>query len=154
MQTDGAPGKGEPHKAQDTFQQVPVQWSTRGHLCRTEVPSTDCCYSPQEQGTTTAVSATGQITDWAFHQLQEVLKLLGRQERLPSSSYVFIHPNIGLSSVKKKTHLIFLHLHSKLNDSRKRQKRIAGGSKNKNFLKSLAENFASYLATERDLWRV
>lgn len=88
------------------------------------------------------------------NQLQEVLTLLGRQGRLPSSSYVFILPNTDLSSVKKKTHLIFLHLHSKPNDSNKEQKRIDEQSQNKNLLKSLAERFASYLATERHLLRV
>lgn len=154
MQMDGTPGKGESHKAQDTFQQGPAQRSTRGHLCFTEVPGTDCCCSPHEQGGTTAVPLTGQITDRAFHQLQEVHKLLGRQERLPSSSYVFIHPNIGLSSVKKKTHLVFLHLHSTPNDLHMEQKRIDEGCQNKNLLKSPAEHVASYLATERDLSRV
>lgn len=154
MQVDSTLEKGESHKAQDIFRQVPGQWSTRGHLCFTEVPGTDCCYCPQEQGGTTALSLTGQITDWVCHQLQEVPKLLGRQERLPSSSYVLIHPNIGLLWVKKKTHLIFLHLHSKPNDSHKEQKRTDEGSQNKNLLESLAEHFASYLATERNPLRV
>jgi len=147
---DGTPGKGEPHKAQGIFQQVPVQRSTRGHLCFTEAPGIACCYSAQEQGG----SLTGQVTDWALHQLQEVLRLLGRQERLPSSSSAFAHPNIRLSSVKKKIYLIFLHLHSKLNDSHTEQNGTDEESQNKSLPTSPAEHFASYLATESDLSRV
>lgn len=105
-------------------------------------------YSPQEQGGTTAVSLTHKIIHLVSHQLQEVLKLLGRQERLPSSNYVFIDPNTGLFSVKKKTHLVFLHLHSKPNDSNMEWRRGDEKSQNKNFLKSLTEHFARYLAKE------
>lgn len=56
--------------------------------------------------------------------------------------------------IEKKTSVIFLHLHSKLNDSHQEQKGIDEGSQNKNLLKSLADNFANYLAMERDLSRV
>lgn len=141
MQMDGTPEQGESHKAQDTFQQVPVQWSTRGHLNFSEGPGTGAGkhHSPNHRLSSPSIPRGSQTPRKAG---EVALKQL----------CFYTHSNSSLDSHKKKTHLICLH--SKRNDSQQEHKRIYEASQNKNRLKSLTEHFASYLATKRDLLRV
>lgn len=132
--------------AQDIFQHTQAQWSTRGHLCFTEVPGTDSVLQSRGAGE--------QHSSHHWHTKSQTINS-NRSSKFKEGgrghlqAVMFLPIQVLFYPVSKSKLTLYCLFTNKKVCTRRDEK-----FQNKNFLKPLTVDFISYLTKERASLRI